>query len=278
MKLLLLIALLVPTLALAELTPNKGPYDPRVRVVDYNSMNVVKLSTFYGVSTHIQFADGETIKDVAVGDDQAWKVVPRGNHLFIKPQATQADTNVTVVTDLRTYQFALVVQPRPVKDSTAWADPNLIFSLTFRYPDDEAAKVAANAKKEALKSRLGEVKSKLSDAKKEGQNFDYWVAGSEEISPTAARDDGRFIFLTFSNNRDMPAVYSVDAAGDEALINTNVIDGNTIVIQRLVARLILRKGNAVASVINKSFDLNGGTDNITGTVAPDVERVIKGAQ
>ena len=276
MKRLLLIALLVPILALAEVTPKKGEYDPRVRVVDYNPLNVVKLATFYGVSTHVQFGNGETIMDVAVGDDQAWKVVPRGNHLFIKPQATQADTNVTVVTDKRTYQFALVVQPRPMKDSTAWANPNLIFSLTFRYPDEEAAKAAANAKKEAVKSRLGEIKGKLSDAKKEGQNFDYWVAGSEEISPTAARDDGRFIYLTFSNNRDMPAVYSVDAKGDEALINTNVIDGNTIVIQRLVAHLMLRKGNAVASVINKSFDLNGGIDNTTGTVAPDVERVIKG--
>lgn len=278
MKRLLLIALLVPTLALAELTPQKGEFDPRVRIVDYNPMNVVKLSTFYGVSTHVQFAEGETIQDVAVGDDQAWKVVPRGNHLFIKPQATNADTNVTVITSLRTYQFALVVQPRPLKDSTAWADPNLIFSLTFRYPDDEAAKAAATAKQLALKAKLGEVKAKLSDAAKAGENIDYWVAGSEAISPTAARDDGRFIYLKFTNNRDMPAVYEVDEKGNESLINTNVIDGNTIVVQRLVRRLMLRKGDAVASVINKSFDLNGGTDNTTGTVAPDVERVIKGAQ
>lgn len=278
MKRLLLIGLLVPAMAMAEITPPKGDYDPRVRIVDYNPLNVVKLATFYGVSTHVQFADGETIRDVAVGDDQAWKVVPRGSHLFIKPQAEKADTNVTVITDKRTYQFALVVQPRAVKDSTAWADPNLIFSLAFRYPDEEAAKAAASAQKEALQARLGEIKSKLSDATKEGQNFDYWVAGSEEISPTAARDDGRFIYLTFTNNRDMPAVYSVDEQGNEALINTNVIDGNTIVVQRLVRRLILRKGIAVASVVNKSFDLGGGMDNTTGTVSPDVERVIKGAQ
>lgn len=277
MKRLLLIALLVPSLALAELTPPKGSFDPRVRVVDYNPLNVVKLSTFYGVSTHVQFADNEKIEDVAVGDDQAWKVAPRGNHLFIKPQAKNADTNITVVTDKRTYQFAVVVQPRPLKDLTAWSDPNLIFSLTFHYPDDDAAKLAASAKKDALKAKLGEIKGKLLDAKKEGQNFDYWVAGSQEISPTAARDDGRFIYLTFSNNRDMPAVYSVDDAGNEALINTNV-DGNTIVVQRLVKKLMLRKGSAVASVINKSFDLDGGIDNASGTVAPDVERVIKGVQ
>jgi type IV secretion system protein VirB9 len=226
----------------------------------------------------VQFGEDESIKDVAVGDDQAWKVVPRGNHLFIKPQATKADTNVTVVTDKRTYQFALVVQPRPIKDSKAWADPNLIFSLAFRYPNEEAAKRVANAKKEAAKASLNEVKAKLTDATKRSDNFDYWVAGSEEISPTAARDDGRFIYFSFTNNRDMPAVYSVDAEDNEALINTNVIDGNTIVIQRLVPRIILRKGNYVASVINKSFDINGGTDNTTGTIAPDVKRVIKEEQ
>ena len=76
----------------------------------------------------------------------------------------------------------------------------------------------------------------------------------------------------------MPAVYSVDTTGNEALINTNVIEGNTIVIQRLVPSLMLRKGTAVASVINKSFDLNTGSDNSTGTIAPDVQRVLKGAK
>jgi type IV secretion system protein VirB9 len=278
MKKLLAVALLLPLLSNAEITPLKGSFDPRVRIVDYNPQNVIKLSTFFGVSTHVQFGDGETIRDVAVGDDQAWNIKPRGSHLFIKPQATHADTNVTVVTDKRTYQFALIVQPRPRRDSSAWSDPNLIFSLTFRYPDEEAARVAAESRKNAVKDRLGEIKGKLSDANKEGQNFDYWVAGSEEISPTAARDDGRFIYLTFSNNRDMPAVYSVDTAGNEALINTNVIEGNTIVIQRLVPNVMLRKGTAVASVINKSFDLNSGSDNSTGTIAPDVQRVLKGAK
>lgn len=278
MKKLLAVALLLPLLSNAEITPLKGNFDPRVRIVDYNPQNVIKLSTFFGVSTHVQFGDGEAIRDVAVGDDQAWNIKPRGSHLFIKPQATHADTNVTVITDKRTYQFALIVQPRPRRDSSAWSDPNLIFSLTFRYPDEEAARVAAESRKNAVKDRLGEIKGKLSDANKEGQNFDYWVAGSEEISPTAASDDGRFIYLTFSNNRDMPAVYSVDTVGNEALINTNVIEGNTIVIQRLVPSLMLRKGTAVASVINKSFDLNSGSDNSTGTIAPDVQRVLKGAK
>lgn len=271
MRNLLLFLLLIPTLTLAELTPHKGQYDPRVRVVDYNKLNVVKIVTFYGVSTHIQFANDETIKDIAIGDDAAWIIVNRENNLFLKPKNKKADTNATVITNKRTYQFALVVHNRRLKDATAWADQNLIFSLSFHYPDEEVTKTAAITNKETLKARLDNIKKGTKE-----NNLDYWVAGSEEISPTAARDDGRFIYLTFSNNRDMPAIYAVNVEGKESLINTHVIDGNTIVIQRLVKQLMLRKGNAVASVVNQSFDLNGGVDNMTGTVVSDVERIIKG--
>lgn len=279
MKSLLLVAglLLAPVFAAAEAMPPVGATDSRVRVIDYDPMEVVRLTTFYGVSTHVQFAEGETISDVAVGDTTAWQVIPRGRHLFFKPKTENADTNVTVITSKRTYQFALVVETRKVTDKTAWRDPKLIYSLSFRYPEEEAAKKAALAKATETKAQLSEVKNKLAEAKKESQNVDYWAAGSEEIRPTGARDDGRFIYLTFSNNRDMPAVYAVDEEGNESLIQTNV-DGNTIAVQRLVRKLVLRKGSYAVCVVNKAFNLNAGSDNTTGTIAPTVQRVIKGEQ
>jgi type IV secretion system protein VirB9 len=276
MKRLLLLLLAVPVIVMAETNPPHGAFDPRVRVVDYNAQDVVKLTTFYGVSTHVQFGPREVIKDVAVGDTQAWEIIPRGSHLFIKPKAEKADTNVTVVTDRRVYNFALVVEGRKVRDADAWRDPNLVFSLSFRYPDEEADRVTVAAHETARKEQAAEAKERLQAAKQVDANRDYWVAGSEEISPTAARDDGRFIYLTFGLNKDMPAVYAVDAEGNESLVNTSV-EGNEIVVQRMVKQLTLRKGGAVACLVNKSFDLNGGRDNKSGTVAPNVERVIKGA-
>jgi type IV secretion system protein VirB9 len=276
MKRALFIALLLPALAWAELTPTKGYFDSRVRIALYNPAEVYKIRTFYGVSTHIQFAEGETMTDVAVGDKDAWEIEPRKSHLFIKPKAQKADTNLTVVTNRRVYQFALVVEPRGARDERAWTDRDLVYSLSFRYPDEEAARLVAQAAAAETKIVRNEVKGKLAQAKKHDENRDYWVAGAAEITPTGARDDGRFIYLTFSLNRDMPAVYAVDDEGSESLINTNV-EGNEIVVQRMVRKLVLRKGKAVACVVNKSFDLNGGRDNTTGTVASDVERVIKGA-
>jgi len=281
MKKLLILLLVVPALSWAELTPQRGAADPRVRVVDYSASDVVRLSTFYGVSTHVQFAQGEVIKDVAVGDEQAWTIIPRGSNLFIKPKADKADTNVTVVTDRRVYQFALVVEPRSVKDSHAWRDPKLIFSLSFRYPEEDALRAVAQTEYMAQAAQVAirdaSVKERLAVAKQVAGNTDYWAAGSAAITPTGASDDGRFIRLTFTNNRDMPAVYAVDGEGNEALVNTNV-EGNAIVVQRMVRRVTLRKGLAVVCVVNKSFDLSGGRDNYSGTISDRVERVIKGVE
>lgn len=277
MKRLFCLALIFPALVHAELTPPRGEFDARVRVVNYNPADVVKLATFYGVSTHVQFGPNEVIKDVAIGDQQAWDIVSRGSHMFVKPKAQKADTNVTVVTDRRVYHFALVVEANNMHDTNAWRSKNLVFSLSFRYPEDDAARAVGQAKAAASKAQQKDLMGRLVDAKKRDENSDYWVAGSEEISPTAARDDGRFIYLTFSHNRDMPAVYSVDNDGNESLINTSV-EGNEIIVQRMVRKLTLRKGSAVVCLVNKSFDLNGGQDNTTGTVSPDVMRVIKEAQ
>lgn len=281
MKRLLIITLIVPVLAWAEITPQPGHFDPRVRIVQYNSQDVVSLTTYYGVSTHIHFGKGEFIEDksIAAGDPDAWSINVSGdkNNLFIKPKQKFADMNMTVITNKRVYQFSLTVDPRPLKNLKTWRSNLLTYSLSFTYPDEEKAKSDALAKMTAVKNRLSVMKEKLNNAKTEGQNFDYWVAGSNEISPTAARDDGRFTYLTFSKNRDMPAIYTVDGDGNEALVNTNV-DANTIAVHRVVRRLVLRKGNAVVCVVNKSFDANGGTDNTSGTIAPDVQRVIKGAE
>ena len=268
------LAMILLSGAMAETTPEPGAADPRVRVVTYSPKNVVRLNTFFGVSTHIKFSESEQIKDVAVGDDLAWKVIPRGNNLFIKPTAKEGDTNITVITNRRTYHFVAVVLTE--KNQKAWANRELIYSLSFRYPDEEDANSNARARAEAEKARREDVKNRLARApSRNGHNMDYWVAGHQEVSPSGAYDDGRFTYLIFNNNSAMPAVYETDESGKESLVNTHVTSGNTIVIHRLAEKITLRKGDFVASVWNKSYDRTGGANNLTGTVAPDVERVIK---
>lgn len=289
MRKLILLAALVPALCMAEQSAPPGKFDPRVRTIAYNPQDLVVVTTYYGVSTPIRFANDEVIEkdSLDAGDRPAWsiKVSARGNILFVRPVKPMAETNMTVVTNKRVYLFLFKVlgdqDPTkkkgpsgsfgPTYDMETARSKDVTLSLTFTYPED-GRKSEGDRAADALRTQMA-------NARERATNTDYWVAGDDDIAPVDARDDGRFIYLTFAPNQGIPSIYSVDATGKEALLNP-AMDGRTVIIDRLVRRLVLRKGDGkgalVACVMNRGFDRKGGPDNTSGTIAPDVVRVIKG--
>lgn len=255
--------------AQAEVVPNPGPADVRVKFVDYNDKDVVRVVGHFGFSTHIQFAEGESVTGIAMGDSLAWEVAPQGNHLFVKPREANATTNMSVVTapNNRVYNFVLTAHQS--RNGASPRPNDMFFAVRFRYPEDE--RKAREAKREAERTA-----SLLDNAPISVRNYNYWACGSSEVTPDEAFDDGRFTFLRFSANRDMPAIFEELTPGREALINTHV-DGDWIVIHRVVKRLVLRRGPIVACVENRSFDPRG-ISTPTGTVSPHVERAPKASK
>ncbi|HML83101.1 MAG TPA: P-type conjugative transfer protein VirB9 [Thiomonas arsenitoxydans] len=267
----------------AAITPPLGNEDPRVRVVPYQKMNVTELHTFFGVSTHIALDKGEQVQDIACGDSAAWDIVARGNNLFLKPRAQHADTNLTIITNRRTYNFELIVLPFPANSTSAWRDKHLIYSLSFLYPNDTvreqnallAAQAQAAAREQAEKEQRAhaqKIKDELKSVKTGVVNTDYWAAGNASITPIRAYDNGQFTYLTFGPHSPMPSVYALSRDDRESLLNTNV-EGNTIVVQRLAHRLVLRFGKRVVCIENRGYSTAGAVPQ-TGTISPAVQRVI----
>lgn len=250
-------------------TPQGGSYDSRVKFIDYNPADVVKLVGHYGFSTHIQFSPPESVEQIAMGDKDAWKVAPIRNHIFLKPRGNKATTNMSVVTNRRVYTFELSAHKskrgaHPIPD-------DMFFQVNFRYPQEEAARAAAEAEADTLKTRLNQPTEPVA------KNWDYWAKGSQEVAPSQAYDDKRFTYLTFANNGEMPAIYAVNPDESESLVNTHIDPENsdTIVIHKVARQFTLRKGNSVACVFNQSYSAEGIT-NTTGTTTTGVRRVIKG--
>jgi type IV secretion system protein VirB9 len=137
--------LAVSSVTHAEVVPAGGRHDARVKVVAFNADDVVKVVGHFGYATDIVFASYEDVGAgaIAVGDSDAWEVAPAGNHLFVKPRAKGAVTNMTVVTSKRTYQFSL--DARDVSGVTRGDNASMFFSVRFTYPDDEAAAAKALA-------------------------------------------------------------------------------------------------------------------------------------
>lgn len=241
-----LFAALVPALlvvaepALAE--------DPRIQTRIFDEAQVVPVIGRVKVQTTIKFAPDEAIENVAIGDSTAWQVTPNRaqSMLFVKPLEPAARTNLTVVTDKRTYLFDLIANARGAP----------IYVLQFRYPDLEKAAeearlaAAAEAAREAANPlEMEAATDRLAVVDPARLNFDWAGAGPAALLPTRTYDDGDAVFLTWPAGRAIPAILTLNEEGDEGPVNYTV-RGDVVVVEGVPAQLVLRSGKEVATLTN----------------------------
>ncbi len=266
-------AVLVAGHAQAQAAPRSGPSDPRIRVLDYDPWAVVKIVGIFRTATQIVFGDDETILHVALGDTTGWDVAAERNILFVKPKAAHGPTNLLVTTAragaTRSYIFELTTRA-----GVRGADG--IYGLRFRYPEDRKVQAAAvlSSEAQALERRI--VGLKLDRAVLEGpRNLAYSLQGSSDLQPSEVSDNGRFTVLRFPANQPVPTLYEVAATGTESLVPFDV-RGEFVVVHQVTHELRLRRGRQVLCIFNDAFQPYGRNPG-TGTAAPDVERMDKGA-
>ncbi len=107
--------------------------DSRVKTFVYSENDVFTILTHYGYQSNIEFAKNESIKTVSVGDRIGWQVIPSGRRLFIKALEENANTNMTVVTNKRAYQFDL----RASGQQPLQPNEELVYVVRFFYPEDQ---------------------------------------------------------------------------------------------------------------------------------------------
>lgn len=268
-RMLFLLFLSLSATAHAVEVPVGGLADDRIRFVNYDRNNVVRIIAHYGYQTHVEFSDAEEIIKIGAGDTDAWHIATYQNHLFFKPAAERASTNLTVVTSLRVYNFELLT---PTKAKlTEPRHQGMYFDVIFHYPQEAAA--AALARMEAQRQRR-DIQDKLQNPKPgDHANWEYFVQGSEAITPNEVWDDHTFTYLKFANAREMPAVFVSNPDKSESLVNTNVA-GDTIIVHRTAEKLVLRKGKLVACLFNGAYDPNG-VENTSRTISDEVKRYIQ---
>jgi type IV secretion system protein VirB9 len=104
--------------------------DKRIKTYLYSENEVFRLLVHYGYQSSIELAIGEEVTAISIGDTYAWKVTPVGRRLFIKPMEENMHTNMTIITNKRTYQFDLLSKS-PDEDF----EKELVYVLRFFYPD-----------------------------------------------------------------------------------------------------------------------------------------------
>lgn len=230
---LLLLSAATPALADARLVERL--YDPAA---------VVKIEGKTKVQATIQFGEDESIENVAIGDSSAWQVTPnkRANLLFVKPLEPTAATNMTVVTNKRTYLFDLVANPR--------ARP--LYVLKFTYPDEleeEPETQLAAAVETASPAEMAAATDPYAVVDPAELNFAWAAKGNRALLPARTYDDGTATFLAWPAGQPVPAILVKDAEGTEGPVNFTV-RGDVIVVDGVPREIVLRSGKDAATLTN----------------------------
>ncbi|WP_234413607.1 TrbG/VirB9 family P-type conjugative transfer protein [Ideonella sp. A 288] len=263
--------------------------DPRLREVTYNPQAVVTVPVKRGVVTLVMLGTDEAITEVAAGlggdcnkPDAAWCIAaqPGGRNLFVKAKrAAGAPNNLAVVTDRRTHAFRFVV----LADGDSKSP---VYRLRVKAPEVRTATPLRPSLKDLVPLAAlpavppppspQELVAERLQARPQVMNTHYSIAegrGSQDIVPTLVFDDGRFTYLRFPGNREVPAVFHVLGDGSETLVNARMED-DLLVVDRVSRRLMLRAGAAMVGLWNEAFDVDGVPPG-AGTTVPGVERVVK---
>jgi type IV secretion system protein VirB9 len=209
-------------------------------VVGYDAAQVVELTGVLDYQMTVEFDPEERIENVAIGDGLAWQVTPnkKANLLFLKPMAQRPPTNMTVVTNLRRYQFELTIRAKAPRTSIPYA-------VQFVYPPP--AKV---------------VPDRQAPVPPVDRNHAYTFKGPTSLLPVELFDDGQSTYFKFAPGEDLPAIYAIEADGQEALVNSRVRE-QYVVVDRLARGFVLRRGKESTAIDN-----HGLAGPLASTVAP----------
>jgi type IV secretion system protein VirB9 len=223
----------------AGLASSSRARDPRIRYVDYDASQIVRLTGHTGYQLMIEFEPDDRIETVAVGDSSAWQITPNAaaNLLFLKPVSLARPTNLSIVTAKRRYNFELYA-----RSGTAAARSEIIYALRFRYP---AATPVAAVTPPPLPPPLSPVPT-------EQWNRAYTYEGAVSNVPEEMFDDGRATYFRFARGKPAPAIFVLAPGAGESIVN-QAQRGEYLVIDQVARQFVLRQGSEVTQLHNDGF-------------------------
>lgn len=224
--------------------------DNRIVTREFRQNEVVRVDGKVGVQATIGFGEGEKIENVAVGDADKWQITPnkRADLLFVKPLEPAARTNMTVVTDKRTYFFDLVASPTGTP----------VYMLSFTYGSPAAAAPAITSADPPRPSFTDLMREALVDSPA-GQgvdpamlNFSWAPKGPGRLVPLRIYDDGANVYLLWGAKQATPEIRVRNAKGEDAPARLGK-RGNTVVVEGVPHAIVLTDGKAIAVLENRNL-------------------------
>ena len=243
--------------------------DSRIKTLVYNVNEIHQLKFHYGYQSYIEFAENEKIETISIGESFAWRLTPMSQRLFVRPLEISAHTNMTVITNKRTYHFDI-----KSGEYNGKIDEELVYVVRFYYPEvmeevvrtpaipiktdkePREGKVSLRTKFQGLPSKknvYNRVDRRYDEIMKGGsqRNFDYKIVGqSYDIMPKKVFNDKNRTYFQFKdNNLLIPSIFAVDIFGNERPLNY-VIEDDFVVVETVELQFSLRLSSSLLCIFN----------------------------
>ncbi|QKX01795.1 P-type conjugative transfer protein VirB9 [Wolbachia endosymbiont of Cruorifilaria tuberocauda] len=238
--------------------------DSRIKTFVYSPNEVFTVVFSQGYYSYIEFAEGEKIKNIAVGDASSWKISPYDNKLLIMPFEVSSRTNMIITTTRkRNYIFDLISRPNYDKYPSAdaekashdySAEKDISYVVRFYYPQDED-EFDVDLDEVSTPTQTQCVIDKLEGVIQENAtryNYTYINKGvNADIIPMELFDDGYLTYFKFRDNNKIPQIF---IEGNEAKLPCKrlLFDGY-IIIKGVHKRLFMRYEDDEIEIINRSL-------------------------
>jgi type IV secretion system protein VirB9 len=252
--------------------------DNRIKTMVYNENDVFRVVARNGFQTNIELGPDENIETMSIGDSIGWQITPAAKRIFIKPLLKSGITNLTVITNRRSYQFELVAT-----SSTANV-PEQAYVVKFYYPEESIGNspddrtrgsirpVSATPIPELPKSEPtapaipvapvapampGDVPAvpvplAALNSNTQNYNFNYTLTGPDELAPVKIFDDGKSTFFQFKPGMaSAPNLAVVTADGREVPVPTRADAEGRMIVDAVAPKFTVRDGSRLVCVFNE---------------------------
>lgn len=232
------------------------PVDNRIKIFTYSPADVFTVPTKYGYQTSIAFAHNEEVKTVSVGDRSMWQIVPSANRIFIRPMDDGLATNMTVITNIREYNF-------DIKSVKQGENTNL-YVIQFRYPDTKATladtlndgefPAASRSAATATPAAAGNVAIPPLDTQRtQDINEQYSYTGPDAVAPSQVYDDGKNTYIMYDALPKPAPKPMVKGAGGKSALAKHRIEGNKIILSTVTSGFTLVHPQGTITVYNDLY-------------------------
>ncbi|QKX03325.1 P-type conjugative transfer protein VirB9 [Wolbachia endosymbiont of Litomosoides sigmodontis] len=264
-KILLILALLVSSNLNALISYSKPiSIDSRIKTFVYSPNEVFTVIFSQGYYSYIEFAEGEKVKNIAVGDASSWRISPYDNKLLIMPFEVSGRTNMIITTTKkRNYIFDLISRPnydkRPGTDAEKVSrdystEKDISYVVRFYYPQEEDEFDIDSDEMSSLTQMQYVVDKPEKIIQENDTKYNYTYidgGGNADMIPIELFDDGYLTYFKFRDSSKIPQIFA--AEGKTRLPCKRLLFDGYVIIKGVYKKLFMRYENDEVEIMNKSL-------------------------